>query len=336
MRRAYYIFITLVALLLLYACGPSGSKFRIKGLFHDMQGGEVYIYNLAEGTERFDTIIINEGEFVYGGNADGPTPYMLVFPNANEHVIFVDGGLEVKYEAAANELKNYVVNGGDENKLMNEFRKETYKMTAQDTREVANRYISEHPESPVAIYLFDKYFLQDVSVTNKRLLTIIKGIKSAQPDNEYLLGVEAKLMNLDKVKVGNRLPKLSVKSKQGKTTSLTDIQSEYTLVVFWSSWMSGQFSLLQQLRQSKDIYQDRLKVVAISIDNEQYRWESVIQNDSLTITHCCDLKAWDSPAVKAFSVESIPYYAIADSKHVIKAVGRETEQISVDLAKVIK
>ncbi len=336
MRRAYYIFITLVALLLLYACGPSGSKFRIKGSFHDMQGGEVYIYNLAEGTERFDTIIINEGEFVYGGNADGPTPYMLVFPNANEHVIFVDGGLEVKYEAAANELKNYVVNGGDENKLMNEFRNETYKMTAQDTREVAGRYIGEHPESPVAIYLFDKYFLQDESVGNSQLLTLIKTIKSVQPDNEHLLSIESKLKSLDKVKVGSKMPSLTLHLKGNKKKSLSGIQSEYTMVVFWASWMNGQYQLQQQLRESHVTYQDRLEIVGISLDNEYYRWENVVRSDSLIITHSCDSKAWDSPSVRALGVETIPYYVIMDKDKVIRAIGKETDKIKSDLARVIK
>ena len=118
--------IVIVMAMLLASCHPSGNTFRIKGTFRDMQAGELYIYNLSDDHARLDTLTIQEGKFLYRGEADEVTPYMLVFPNGMEQVIFAGPGHDLTYEATANDLKNYVVNGSDENTLMNQFRQETY------------------------------------------------------------------------------------------------------------------------------------------------------------------------------------------------------------------
>ncbi len=73
---------------LLAACGPGGNSFRIRGSFRDMQAGELYIYNLSGDNARLDTLTIQGGKFRYRGETDEVTPFMLVFPNGVEQVIF--------------------------------------------------------------------------------------------------------------------------------------------------------------------------------------------------------------------------------------------------------
>ena len=100
---------------LLAACGPGGNSFRIRGSFRDMQAGELYIYNLSGDNARLDTLTIQGGKFRYRGETDEVTPFMLVFPNGVEQVIFAGPGDDIEYEATANDLKNYVVSGSEEN-----------------------------------------------------------------------------------------------------------------------------------------------------------------------------------------------------------------------------
>ena len=137
----------LACLAFLTACGPRGKQFKIEGKFKDIQPGEVYIYNQADANACFDTLKVKDGTFVYSGEATEPTPYILVFQNALEHVIFVDAGKTLDYSVSASDMKNYVVNGSDENKLLNEFREETKKMTAVKTKAVARKFIENHPHT---------------------------------------------------------------------------------------------------------------------------------------------------------------------------------------------
>ena len=74
-KYTFHSFLAGIALLLLSACGPEGTSFRIKGSFRDMQAGELYIYNLSDDYARLDTLTIQEGKFLYRGEADEVTSY---------------------------------------------------------------------------------------------------------------------------------------------------------------------------------------------------------------------------------------------------------------------
>ena len=84
----------LLATLLIMGCGPSGPTFTIKGEIEDFKDGELYIYDLTNGKETFDTLRLKDGEFTFRGSTDEVKPYVVVFPNAVEQVIFVNGGEE--------------------------------------------------------------------------------------------------------------------------------------------------------------------------------------------------------------------------------------------------
>ncbi len=323
---------------LLAGCDSGGSSFKIKGTFRDMKSGNLYIYNKAEGTARFDTIAIKDGEFVYGGTAQETTPYILVFPNGVEQVIFVNGGEELHYEAAANDLKNYVVDGNDANKLMNQFRKETLKSSYKETQAIASRYIQKNPSSPVGIYLFKRYFIQDETITDKTTADILDTLKAYQPKNRNVMEIESGIKYLKRSTKGNTLPNLQLKTKQEKEISMRQTDTDWTLLVFWSTWMENCYEFKESLHREQDRYKDtdNLTIIAISLDTEIYKWENAIKNDTIGIAHCCDGRAWESSAVKQLGIGTLPCYILANRKHKIVAKGTTTSQLTKDLEKYIK
>ncbi|MCM1312708.1 MAG: DUF4369 domain-containing protein [Bacteroides sp.] len=330
------LMMSLVALLLA-GCDSSDSSFKIKGTFRDMKAGNLYIYNKVSGMERFDTITIKNGEFVYGGTAQVPTPYILVFPNGVEQVIFVDGGEELRYEAAANDLKNYVVNGSELNKLMNRFRKETFKLNAGETQKVARQYILQNPASPVAVYLFERYFVSEYQ-DDKSFAAMLDTLMSSQPQNRTLMKLESDIKYSKRGNVGKKVPELSLKNRGKNDINIWQTGTDWTLLVFWATWMEGCYEFTDRMRQEYDRYKDgeRLSVIAISLDTEVYRWEDFTRNDTLGIEHCCDGRAWDSSAVKQLGVGVLPCYILVDKKHNIVAKGTSASQMVDDLKKYIK
>lgn len=318
-RHLHILYIYLVAMgLLVSSCGLSGSSFRIKGTFHDMQAGELYIYNLSDDNARLDTLVIQDGRFMYRGQAEEATPYILVFPNGMEQVIFVGLGTDLKYEATANDLKNYVVEGSEENTLMNQFRRETDILNPSALSEVARTYIMNHLESPVAIYLLDKYFVQDETVNDAELSDLLKMLKAKHPHNHYLLDVESKVISVERTKVGKRLPNVTLTKKDYSTEKLWAKNKDYHLIAFWSLWMPSGYETLWKLRRSADAYKDsdKLRIVAVSLDIERYRWEDAIRPDTTNlIEHYCDGLHFESPVVKSLGVNSAPCYILTDKNH---------------------
>lgn len=327
-----------MAVLLLASCGLSGSSFRIKGTFRDMQSGELYIYNLSAKNARLDTLTIQEGKFLYRGEADEVTPYVLVFPNGMEQVIFVGPATDVVYEATANDLKNYVVNGSEENQLMNQFRQETYTQNPSQMKVTARKYIKENPLSPVAVYLLDTYFVQDDEVSNTEVKELLKTLKAKQPQNHYLLDIDSKVVSAERSGVGKKLPDVSLMRRDKKMVKLWAQSKDFNLVTFWSLWMPNGYDFLWKLRQCADKYGgERLRIVTVSLDMERYRWEDAIRGDSLRhIDHYCDGFGFESKALKTLGVHDIPYYILTDKNHKVLETGNDVTKIADLLEEKLK
>lgn len=334
----HILFILPLAALLLMGCGPSGSSFRINGSFTDMQGGEMYVYNLSSDNARFDTITVQNGEFLYKGQVEEVTPFMLVFPNGVEQVIFVGPGQELDYEATANDLKNYVVNGSEENKLMNKFRQETYTINPTQILTSAREYINANIESPVAIYLFDTYFVQNENVSNAEIRSLLKTLKAKQPDNRYLLDVEGKINLQEHCAVGKKLPNVTLTTIDNKTKKLWTTSKDYNLIAVWATWAPNGYEVAWKLRQINDEYKkdNKLRIVSISLDIEHNRWEESIRNDSTNIIeHFCDGLAFESQAIKSLGISTVPMFILTDKKHKVLNIFKDASQIQQDLKTII-
>ena len=296
-----------------------------------MEGGELYIYNLSDDYPRLDTLKIQEGKFLYRGLADEVVPFILVFPNGMEQVIFAGPGDDLRYEATANDLRNYVVNGSEENKLMNQFRQETYTFRPSRVAETARTYIKMHPDSPVAIYLFDRYYVQDEEVSDKELADLLTPLKKAFPHSHYLLDIDTKMKALQRIQVGKKLPDVTLTQKDKKTKKLWASERDYNLITFWATWMPNGFDYLWKLRKSNDAYKDagRLRMVAISFDIERYRWEDAIRPDSTNhIEHYCDGLSFESKMAKTLGVDNLPSYILTDKEHKILEKGTDLEELA--------
>ena len=332
----HILYIYAAALTLFASCGLSGSSFRIKGRFRDMQTGELYIYNLSAPHAKVDTLTIQDGKFLYRGEAEEETPYILVFPNGMEQVIFVGPAVDLEYEATANDLKNYVVNGSDENKLMNKFRQDTYTQNPSETKVTARRYIKDNPASVVAIYLLDRYFVQDEEVSQAELVQLLKELKAKHPHNHYLLDLSSKLANAEKTGLGKKLPNITLTKKDRATTKLWAKEKEYTLLLFWSTWMTSSNDLLWKLRSLANKYgeEGKLRLVAVSLDIERYRWEEAIRQDSTSmIEHYCDGLSFESKSVKTLGAEALPSYILTDKSHQVLARGTDAKEMEEELQK---
>ncbi len=321
----------------LVSCGSDDSKFRIRGQFDGMPSGQLLIYNLSDGTAGLDTIYIENGEFAYGGTVRELTPYILVFPNALEQVIFVGGGDDIRYTASANDLKNYRVDGNGCNELMNAFRKDTEKMTGEEIKTKAREYIKDNAASPVAVYLFDRYFVQDDTTPLSTLKAISKQIGGVNPDKEYIMSINNRIKQMEAGQVGRTVPEMRLKSKSKHDVSLRDSKCKYTAVIYWASWMPDQYGYLSKLSGMSRQFSDKdVRFITVSLDTEIYKWEDFIREDSVVCEHCCDGHAWDSPAVAKLGVTSVPTYLIVDNKYKIVARGESLDELRGKLNELIK
>lgn len=302
-----------------------------------MESGEIYIYNTSVDNARFDTLRIEKGEFYYGGNVEQPTPYILLYPNALEQVIFIGPGEVLEYEATATDLNNYRTKGSDENKLMNQFRTDTQSATYSDTQNKARRFISEHPESVVSLYIFERYFMQNAQTTYRELKEVLELLRPTFNSDTYFMRLEGQVKELKPLNVGDILPDFRLKGRHSNS-SMWKANSKHTLLLCWATWLPTYYDFMMKLRQASEKFDaDRLRIVSLSIDAEYDRWENMTRYDSLThIEHYIDTRTFDAPALRKAGITSVPSYYILDSKHKVVAKGNEAQQLQSDIQKYVE
>lgn len=321
--------------LLLIGCGHSGNGFTIEGEFDGMKSGELFIYSPYNPNATIDTLKIADSRFEYRGEVYDTIPYIILFPNAVEQVVFVSPGKTIEYSAATNDLKNYKVEGSEENELMMQFRKDISEVKESDVPNVAKQYILDNPQSAVALYLFDKFFLQNSNPNFADVKQLISVLRPHNSTSVLLYSADAMLDNAGALTEGKKLKNIELtntKKVKRKLWNETD-NTDYTVVMFWASWQRNSYDLMYKLRNFQKEYGEIVRFVAISLDSQRYRWEDIVRRDSLIIEHYCDGLAWSSPIVNELALEAIPTYLLVDKKHNITYKTDDIEKIKEKLKK---
>lgn len=325
-----------VASLIIVGCGSDSNKFRIEGEFTGMKNAELFIYNPYDPTGTIDTIKVSEGEFRYEGEVDAPAPYLLLFPNAMEHIIFVGPGSKVQYSAASNDLKNYSVKGTAENDLMTQFRNETSQLDNKKTKDTAARFINEHLDDIVAKYLFDRYFIQNATATKAEMMPLLKSLEQTNPDDQLFISIKAKLDVYNKISVGDKVKDITLTDRNGKTFNLwkgrgiiDDVQSrKQTLIFVWATWMYNSYDFLWRIRQlCYNNNSSEIHFVGISLDNNDERWRDITRSDSLIIDHAREPLGWNSKVIQKLGATDVPLFIFTDSDHKVVAIKDNIEEV---------
>ncbi len=327
-KAPYLVLCTLYfALQLLTSCGSGSDEFRLRGEISGMEQSDLLIYNLYGDDQRIDTIHVNEGRFAYAGHQYEPTPYILVFPNAVEQVIFASARASLEYEATASDLRGYKVKGTKENELLNQFRSEIHDANPIETRDIAERYIRRNAASPVALYLFERYFVQDLEADATRAIDLCTLLEGHNPTNALLLATHKALKDQQ--------------DEQAKTTiDVPDslLTASHTLLYFWATWQATSWTNMGELRKAVRVYpRQQLNTVTISVDVTDVNWKTFVQeNDSSTIRHHYDGLSWDTPLARQLSITRLPTYILIDRQRNVLFRINQPSQLAAELSKALK
>jgi thiol-disulfide isomerase/thioredoxin len=142
--------------------------------------------------------------------------------------------------------------------------------------------------------------------------------------------LQKKLENFKKISVGKVAPDIAVPDPKGKPIRLSEIKSEFTLLVFWSSECGH---CVQMMPQLKDLYDKqkpkRWEVMTVSLDTSRTEWTSFIKEKKLTWLNGCELKGFNSISSDEYNIFATPTMFLLDREKKILAKPisyRELEQ----------
>lgn len=124
-----------------------------------------------------------------------------------------------------------------------------------------------------------------------------------------------------------RMPRFTLKMRDGKTVRREDYKGKYLLLVFWANWMPGSTEVLPRTRELLKENADSLQAISYSMDLDTVILRYSEMRDSITYGSYCDQRSFSGKLVKDLGIVDVPYYVLVDPKYNIIDHGRDIKKI---------
>ena len=149
-------------------------------------------------------------------------------------------------------------------------------------------------------------------------------------DQARKTALQKKLDNFKKLSIGKMAPEIEIPDTKGKIVRLSGIQSEYVLVIFYSSGCGHCAQMMPQVKEYYDRQKPkRVEVMAVSIDTSRTEWTKFLNEDKLNWINVSELKGFNSKAADDYNIFATPTMFLLDreKKIIAKPISyRELEQ----------
>jgi thiol-disulfide isomerase/thioredoxin len=142
--------------------------------------------------------------------------------------------------------------------------------------------------------------------------------KICQSDKQYT-DVSTRIEKIRRVSVGKQAPEIFFDYDSFKKLHLSDIKSEFTLLVFWATTCPHCTKMLPELKKFYESkYNGSLSIVAISLDTNESKLNSFLETGKYPWINYSDFKGWKSPIAEDYNISGTPTFFLLDkSKKII-------------------
>ena len=215
-------------------------------------------------------------------------------------------------------------------------------------RELLTRFIHENYKSPVIYVALYQYILENPILQMENDYELFEfamnSLKEYNPNLEQNVLLESELTkvmmkkqqenrNMNMPKIGDIAPDFSLIDHEGRVLNLSNLRDSTVIIYFWASWSETSLKHFTVLKDLYAKYNVRgLSIILVSLDSDRVLWENTIKNNRLQTLHqASDFKIWESPVVRVYGLNSIPFWFIIDKKGIINANGSDTESLKREI-----
>ncbi len=139
-----------------------------------------------------------------------------------------------------------------------------------------------------------------------------------------------------KLAKGQIAPDFTVKTVSGEDYTLSKMETDYTLLIFWATWCSHCEVALPRLAAANNIFKEAdMDIVAISIDSEKELLDNYLQENRLPWKTVCEYKGWDGDIIVDYAVFATPWMIVIDKNMEIVAKPYNEEKLYDFLEEII-
>ncbi len=137
---------------------------------------------------------------------------------------------------------------------------------------------------------------------------------------------------LRKIEAGAKAPNFEIM----KSLKLYDLQSDYTLLVFWASWCGHCAIEIPEIQKAINEFKQKntksINIVTISLDKEEKLWKEFLKQKNMgSWLNTSELKGWQGEVPKMYNIFATPSMFILDGDKKIVSQLKSSEELRLFL-----
>ena len=342
----------------LTAC--QSTTYQVQGTIEGAADGDTLFLtsDLQTGIPS-DTIIVKDGKFHIGGEADSVRLCMIYSAKRNElnAPFFIEPGIisiQIKETPGASRvggtkcndewqvLNDSVISIGKEiNRIAEHIYGNTVTPEEQQKGMEAIDKLNQR-FSRMVINICEKnirnefgYFLltyyPDELIDQQSRSRLIKLLPEDMRKREQIRVMEQGLEASAKTAEGATIPDFSQPAPDGTSLSIMSEVSQHriTIIDFWASWCGPCRQEIPSVIELYKKYKDKgLGIVGVSLDNDKDAWLTAIKQLNMAWPQMSDQNDWGNSVAKLFNITSIPHTIVVDQQGKILRHGLRGEALA--------
>ena len=118
--------------------------------------------------------------------------------------------------------------------------------------------------------------------------------------------LEKRIETMKKLAIGKTAPDFTAATTSGDQVTLSELDDDYVLLVFWASWCPH---CTKQLPELEKFYHDNpydLEVISVSNDSSRSEYEAFIETGDYDWINICDFTGWNNEVAELYGIHATP------------------------------